>query len=94
MAYIQENHVVHHPITPDTIIFTEYNENLKLINVGYDRTKSLSEQDTADDIASYGRAFNEASTVSRLRSRACAGWPGSAKTRRTPTAPSPTCSWP
>lgn len=59
MAYIQENHVVHHPITPDTIIFTEYNENLKLINVGYDQTKSLSEQDTADDIASYGRVLNE-----------------------------------
>lgn len=24
MDYIQENHVVHHPITPETIIFTEY----------------------------------------------------------------------
>ena len=80
MAYIQENHVVHHPITPDTIIFTEYNENLKLINVGYDQTKSLSEQDTADDIASYGRVLNEVldrlpTSLPRLRrvARKCEG---------------------
>lgn len=72
MAYIQENHIIHHPITPDTIIFTEYNENLKLINVGYDQTKQLSEQDTSEDIRSYGRVLNEVldhlpTTLPRLR---------------------------
>lgn len=59
MDYIQENHVVHHPITPDTIIFTEYQENLKLIDVGYDQKSELSEQDTATDIKSYGKILNE-----------------------------------
>lgn len=59
MQYIQENHVSHVPITPETIIFTEYNENLKLTNVGFDQKDSLSEQDTRKDIASYGRIVNE-----------------------------------
>ena len=59
LDYIQENHIVHHPITPDSIIFTEYNENLKLINVGYDQTSSLSEQDTMADIESYGNVLAE-----------------------------------
>lgn len=59
MEYIQENHIVHDPISPDTIIFTEYNENLKLINVGYDQQSRLSAQDTASDINSYGKVLNE-----------------------------------
>lgn len=59
MEYIQENHVQHVPITPESIIFTEYNENLKLTNVGYDHVDSLSEQDTKKDIESYGRVINE-----------------------------------
>lgn len=59
MQYIQENHIVHDPITPDTIIFTEYNENLKLINVGYDQQSQLSRHDTEEDIRSYGRVLNE-----------------------------------
>ncbi len=59
LDYIQENHIVHHPITPETIIFTEYNENLKLINVGYDQTDSLSEQDTQADIKAYGHVLAE-----------------------------------
>lgn len=59
MEYIQENHLVHYPITPENIIFTEYNENLKLINVGYDQTNSLSEQDTEEDLKSYGRVLGE-----------------------------------
>lgn len=59
LDYIQENHIVHYPITPDSIIFTEYNENLKLINVGYDQMSSLSEQDTLADIESYGRVLQE-----------------------------------
>lgn len=59
MEYIQENHIVHDPITPDTIIFTEYNENLKLINVGYDQRESLSERRAGEDIRSYGRVLGE-----------------------------------
>lgn len=72
MSYIQENHIVHHPITPDTIIFTEYNENLKLIDVGYDQQERLTEQDTREDIKSYGKVLNEVldhlpTTLPRLR---------------------------
>lgn len=59
LDYIQENHIIHYPITPDSIIFTEYNENLKLINVGYDQTSSLSPQDTRADIEAYGRVLTE-----------------------------------
>ena len=79
MDYIQENHIVHHPITPDTIIFTENNENLKLINVGYDQKQQLSEQDTREDIRSYGRVLDEVldnlpASLPRLRriARKCA----------------------
>lgn len=59
MQYIQENHIRHFPITPDTIIFTEYNENLKLTNVGYDKDVCLTPQDTIADIESYGKVVNE-----------------------------------
>lgn len=59
LAYIQENHLVHYPITPENIIFTEYHENLKLINVGYDHAASLSQQDTGADIAAYGNILSE-----------------------------------
>lgn len=59
MEYIQENHVAHHPITPDTIIFTEYNENLKLINVGYDQNSEMSSSDAAEDVRNYGKILSE-----------------------------------
>lgn len=59
LDYIQEHHVVHYPITPDNIIFTEYNENLKLIDVGYDQRDELSSQDTAEDIRQYGLVLGE-----------------------------------
>lgn len=59
LEYIQENHVRHPPIKPENIIFTEYNENLKLINVGYDHRDSLESQDTKQDIMEYGRLLNE-----------------------------------
>ena len=59
LDYIEANHIVHHPITPDTIIFTEYQENLKLINVGYDHSSSLTPQDTREDIVSYGVILGE-----------------------------------
>ena len=59
LEYIQENHIMHQPITPDNIIFTEYNENLKLTNVGYDHRDRLEPQDTKQDIIDYGRLLNE-----------------------------------
>ena len=40
IAYIQENHILHHPIRPETIIFTENIRNLKLIDVGFDQHQS------------------------------------------------------
>lgn len=72
MAYIQENHVAHHQLRPEDILFTEYNENLKIANVGYDRTTTTSRQDTRNDIESYGRIMNEVldqlpTTLPRLR---------------------------
>lgn len=59
LEYIQENHVKHLPVTPEGIIFTEYNENLKLTNVGYDHRDRLESQDTKQDIIDYGRLMNE-----------------------------------
>lgn len=59
MTYIQENHIIHHPITPENIIFTEDHENLKLINVGYDQSDSLSPQDTAVDLKAWGTLMTE-----------------------------------
>lgn len=59
LYYIEENHIIHHPITPDRIIFTEYQENLKLIDVGYDNTDSLTPQDSKEDIQAYGRILTE-----------------------------------
>lgn len=59
MDYIQEEHVVHPAITPDNIIFTEYNENLKLINVGYAQKDELTPQDTDADIRAWGEIMGE-----------------------------------
>lgn len=59
LQYIQENHLVHHPVSPERIIFTEYTENLKLIDVGYDQADRLTPQDTAADIKSYGEVLKE-----------------------------------
>lgn len=59
MEYIQENHIMHDPITPDTILFTEYNENLKLSNVGYAQNSKLSAHDAKADIRSYGEIIGE-----------------------------------
>ena len=57
--YIQINHLVHHPIRPETIIFTEKIQNLKLIDVGFDQKKRLSPATTADDIYSFGKVLSE-----------------------------------
>ncbi len=59
LEYIQENHIQHLPISPENIIFTEYNENLKLTNVGYDHRDRLTSQDTKHDIINYGKLINE-----------------------------------
>lgn len=59
LDYIEANHIVHDPITPDRIIFTEYQENLKLIDVGYDHNSSLTAQDTRKDIEAYGEVLGE-----------------------------------
>lgn len=59
MQYIQENHIVHDPITPESIIFTEYTENVKLINVGRERAHHMSRREMTDDIAAYGKILNE-----------------------------------
>ncbi len=59
MEYIQENHIEHNPITPESIIFTEYNETLKLIDVGYAQRSHISKADTAEDIKSYGKVLSE-----------------------------------
>ena len=59
LEYVNENHVVHPAITPDNIIFTEYNENLKLLNVGYDQKDHTDKRETAHDIKSYGKVLNE-----------------------------------
>lgn len=58
--YIQRNHIVHFPIRPETIIFTENIENLKLIDVGFDQREHLSPSEAEEDIASFGRVLSEA----------------------------------
>lgn len=53
--YIQINHVVHSPIRPETIVFTENVGNLKLIDVGFDQHSHLTPAEAEEDIRSYGR---------------------------------------
>lgn len=59
LEYIQLNHIAHHPLRPETIIFTEKIGNLKLIDVGYDQKRALSHADTSNDIEDYGRIILE-----------------------------------
>ncbi len=59
MEYIQQNHLAHHPIRPETIIFTENVGNLKLIDVGFDQKQSLSHATTENDLFSYGMIMTE-----------------------------------
>lgn len=60
MQYIQTNHIVHHPLRPENIIFTENIENLKLIDVGFEQKKRLSPSDVSQDIYNYGMVLKEA----------------------------------
>lgn len=57
--YIQNNHIVHFPIRPETIIFTENIENLKLIDVGFDQSENLTPAAAAEDIRSFGKVLGE-----------------------------------
>ena len=59
MEYIQDNHLAHHPLRPENIIFTENIGNLKLIDVGFDQRNSLTPRDTSEDIANYGRVVKQ-----------------------------------
>ncbi len=59
MDYIQRNHIVHFQIRPETIIFTENIENLKLIDVGFDQREHLSPAEASEDIASFGAVLGE-----------------------------------
>jgi len=57
--YIQLNHIVHFPIRPETIVFTENIGNLKLIDVGFDQKSHLSPTDASDDIYNFGKVLSE-----------------------------------
>jgi len=60
LDYIQRNHIVHHPIRPETIIFTEIGSKLKLIDVGFDQREHLEPADASEDIFNYGKVLLEA----------------------------------
>lgn len=60
LKYIQNNHIVHHPLRAERIIFTENIGNLKMIDVGFDQTAALTPQDTAADIYNFGMILMEA----------------------------------
>ncbi|MDE6135043.1 MAG: protein kinase [Muribaculaceae bacterium] len=59
LEYIQSKHIVHAPLRPENIIFTENIGNLKLIDVGFEQRPSLSHQSIADDILNYGKVLTE-----------------------------------
>lgn len=81
MEYIQLNHLAHHPIRPESIIFTENIGNLKLIDVGFDQKQRLSHSDTNDDMRRYGNIMTEVikttgrhdPTMQRIADRAAKG---------------------
>lgn len=60
MEYIQNNHIVHFPLRPETVIFTENIQNLKLIDVGFDQRDTLTAAEATDDILSFGKILTEA----------------------------------
>jgi hypothetical protein len=59
LEYIQTNHIVHHPLRAERIIFTENIGNLKLIDVGFDQKSALSSDATDEDIYNYGCILKE-----------------------------------
>jgi serine/threonine protein kinase len=58
--YVQTNHIVHHPIRPERVIFTENVQNLKLIDVGFDQKNSLAPAEITDDVRAFGLVLTEA----------------------------------
>lgn len=66
LEYIQTNHIVHHPLRPERILFTENIGNLKLIDVGYEQRPSLSRAAVGDDISAYGSIVEEALAASGI----------------------------
>ena len=81
LEYIQNNHLAHHPLRPENIIFTENIGNLKLIDVGFDQRESLSRSDTDSDLRAYGEIMTEVlertgrkdSHIASIARRAAAG---------------------
>ena len=72
MEYIQKNHLVHFPLTPERIVFTENIGNLKLIDVGFDQHDQLTPAEASDDIKAFGHILRQAvaacpDTPERLR---------------------------
>ncbi len=59
LDYIQRNHIVHFPVKPETIIFTENIGNLKLIDVGFDQREHLSPADAEEDILNFGNVLSQ-----------------------------------
>ena len=57
LDYIQRNHIVHFPVRPETIIFTENIGNLKLIDVGFEQKEHLSPADAEEDILNFGKVL-------------------------------------
>lgn len=57
LDYIQRNHIVHFPVRPETIIFTENIGNLKLIDVGFDQKEHLTPADAEEDILNFGKVL-------------------------------------
>ena len=57
LDYIRRNHIVHFPVRPETIIFTENIGNLKLIDVGFDQKEHLTPADAEEDIFNFGKVL-------------------------------------
>ncbi len=58
LDYIQSNHIVHHPLRPERVIFTENIGNLKIIDVGFDQRAHLTPADASEDMANFGHILN------------------------------------
>lgn len=68
ISYIQTNHIVHHPIRPETVIFTENIRNLKVIDVGFDQREHLTPADASEDIYNFDKVLGEVLSATGDRS--------------------------
>ena len=93
LEYIQDNHLAHHPLRPENIIFTENIGNLKLIDVGFDQRNSLTPRDTSEDIANYGRVVKQVLDSVDFDDPPCARWPTDALTLNAAIPPHTSCTW-